>query len=436
MSHIAVLGGGIAGLGAAYTFKDEGVDAVVYEKESFHGGHAMSHFVEGFIYDDGPHVSFTKNKRVQELFAESVGHEYETIKASVNNYWKGQWIKHPVQCNLYSLPLDLKVDILEDFAKIQYQENITITNYKEWLYTIYGRTFAENFPMEYTKKFHTTSAENMSVEWVGPRLYKPDIREVLNGALSLETENVHYVPEFRYPRRGGFVSYLDLLAKYADVKFGHQVINIDPVRRTITFNHGKIISYDHIVSSMPLPELVSIIDGVPEDVFASSKKLACSTCVIVNVGLDRADISSSHWSYFYDQDIFFTRLSFPHMQSVNNAPVGHGIIQAEVYFSNKYRPLTTPPEECIAPVIQDLKRCGLIKEDDTIVFSDAKIIPYANVIFDLERNSAVSKVSGYMKEIGIECCGRYGQWGYHWTDESFVSGENAAHKILDKRPYR
>jgi len=119
------------------------------------------------------------------------------------------------------------------------------------------------------------------------------------------------------------------------------------------------------------------------------------------------------------------------MQSVNNAPAGHGIIQAEVYFSDKYRPLTSPPEECIAPVIQDLKRCGLIRENDAIVFSDAKIMPYANVIFDLERDSAVSLIQGYLKEIGIQCCGRYGQWGYHWTDQSFNSGEEAAQKILD-----
>jgi len=432
MAHIAVLGGGVAGLGAAYKFKNEGVDAVVYEKESFHGGHAISHFVEGFIYDDGPHVSFTKDTRVQELFAESVGQEYETVKASVNNYWKGHWIKHPVQCNLFSLPLDLKIDILEDFAKLQCQENSTIHNYKEWLCASYGQTFAENFPMEYTKKFHTTSAENMATDWVGPRLYKPDMREVLQGALSLETANVHYVPEFRYPKKGGFVSYLDLFAKFADVKLDHQVSSIDPAGRTISFSRGEVVSYDHIVSSIPLPDLIPMIKGVPDDVLQSSKKLACTTCVIVNVGLNRADISSAHWSYFYDQDISFTRLSFPHMQSVNNAPAGHGIIQAEVYFSNKYRPMSSPPEECIAPVIKDLKRCGLIRENDTVVFSDAKIIPYANVIFDLERSAAVSLIQEYLNEIGIQCCGRYGLWGYHWTDESFVSGESAAQRILDQ----
>ena len=431
MVQIAVLGAGIAGLGAVYRLKNEGVDSILYEKESFHGGHAISHFVKGFIYDDGPHVSFTKDKRIQELFAESVDNEYETVKARVNNYWKGQWIKHPVQCNLYSLPLELKIDILEDFSKIQCKDKKNIANYKEWLYANYGETFAENFPMEYTKKFHTTTAENMAIDWVGPRLYKPNVREVLYGAFSSKSADVHYVSEFRYPKQGGFVSYLDLFVKFCKINFNHKVVSIDPKRGELRFANNYGVSYDNVVSSIPLPDLIPMIAGAPFEVLEASRKLACTSCVIVNIGLNRPDISDAHWSYFYDQDFFFTRLSFPHMQSPNNAPPGGGIIQAEVYFSNKYRPLDRSPEDCITPVVDDLKRCGLIGENEEILFTDAKIIPYANVIFDFDRSAALSIIQEYLNEIGIYCCGRYGQWGYHWTDESFVSGENAARKILD-----
>ncbi|MEO1402681.1 MAG: hypothetical protein AAFV72_15735, partial [Cyanobacteria bacterium J06635_1] len=115
-----------------------------------------------------------------------------------------------------------------------------------------------------------------------------------------------------------------------------------------------------------------------------------------------------------------------------NVPPGTGSIQAEVYYSNKYRPLDRAPEDCIEPVITDLRRCGLIQDDDQILFSNALLIPYANVIFDLDRAEAVAMVHGYLDEIGVAYCGRYGQWGYEWTDESFVSGENAAKKILEK----
>ena len=59
-------------------------------------------------------------------------------------------------------------------------------------------------------------------------------------------------------------------------------------------------------------------------------------------------------------------------------------------------------------------------------------IDYANVIFDLERAAALKIVHGYLDELGIAYCGRYGDWAYIWTDESFISGENAAEKVLKK----
>jgi protoporphyrinogen oxidase len=175
-----------------------------------------------------------------------------------------------------------------------------------------------------------------------------------------------------------------------------------------------------------------MIVGVPANVLEAAQTLACTTCVLVNIAIDREDIAEAHWTYFYDQDFFFTRVSFPHMLSPNNAPPGFGTIQAEVYYSKKYRPVDRPPDECIKPVIGDLYRCGLLEKDDTILFTEARLIPYANVIFDLDRPRALSTIQGYLDEIGIISCGRYGEWGYHWTDESFISGENAAQKILDR----
>jgi len=58
------------------------------------------------------------------------------------------------------------------------------------------------------------------------------------------------------------------------------------------------------------------------------------------------------------------------------------------------------------------------------------VLPYANVIFDLERAASLALVHGYLDELGIGYCGRYGDWGYMWTDESFMSGERAAEATL------
>ena len=115
---------------------------------------------------------------------------------------------------------------------------------------------------------------------------------------------------------------------------------------------------------------------------------------------------------------------------------GTGSIQAEVYFSDKYKPFTGSPDDWIEPVITDLRRCGLLREDDHILCRKAMLLRYANIIFDLDRAAALKTVHGYLDDLGIAYCGRYGDWGYMWTDESFKSGELAAEKALDMQPSR
>ncbi|MFH5833514.1 protoporphyrinogen/coproporphyrinogen oxidase [Halalkalibaculum sp. DA3122] len=432
---ICILGTGMAGFGAAYRLRQEGVDQEIrmYDKNSYIGGHTASFEMEdGFIFDDGPHISFTEDERIRDLLAENVDQEFETVKASVNNYWQGHWIKHPAQCNLYGLPEDLIVEVLDDFIEAKHKSNGNITNYKEWLYAKFGETFAETFPMVYGKKYHTVEAENMDIDWLGPRLYQPDMKEVLEGALKPATPDVHYIDKFRYPTEGGFAHYLDKFTELADIKLNHKVTGIDAKNKLIRFGNGKTVEYDEVLSSIPLPELTgNIIEDVPADVAEAGAKLACTSCILVNIGIDRDDFTEAIWTYFYDPDIIFTRLSFPHLMSPNTVPDGCGSIQAEIYFSDKYRPVDRKPEDCIEPVIADLKRCGLISEEDTILHKSTGFISYANVIFDLDRQQALETVHGYLDDIGIRYCGRYGDWGYIWTDQAFRSGENAASQMLN-----
>ena len=53
--------------------------------------------------------------------------------------------------------------------------------------------------------------------------------------------------------------------------------------------------------------------------------------------------------------------------TVRGLPPGCGSLQAECYYSKKYRPLDRRPEDCIEPVIADLQRCGVLRETDRIV---------------------------------------------------------------------
>jgi protoporphyrinogen oxidase len=435
MSNVCVIGTGMAGYGAAHRLTAAGVRPVLFDKKGHYGGHTASFVYDGkFTFDEGPHVSFTKHERLQELFADNVDGQYETLHTKVNNYWKGYWIKHPAQVNLHGLPPELVVNCIRDFVKAQHTEHGEIRNYEQWLRASFGDTFAETFPMEYTIKYHTTPASNKSLDWIGPRLYQAKLEEVLRGALVPSSPDVHYISHFRYPSHGGFVSYLRRFMDAADLRLGHALEWIDPKAQEIRFTNGVTVPYSGVVSSVPLPELIPRIKGAPRDVVEAAAKLACTEVVIVNLVVNRPDLLDAHWTYIYDQDVFFTRLSTPHLQSPHNVPPGCGSIQAECYYSDKYRPLDRTPQECIEPTIKDLIRIGVLREDDQILFRDAMHIKYANVIFDLERADALAIVHGYLDDIGVAYCGRYGDWAYIWTDESFISGERAAERVLSAVP--
>jgi protoporphyrinogen oxidase len=431
MSAIAILGTGMAAVGAAYRLRGEKPTSVLYDKNTYAGGHTVTfRHPDGFSFDSGPHVSFTKDERIQELFAAAVKGEYEAVQYQLNNYWQGYWFPHPVQCNLFGLPPDLVKKVLLSFIEEERKPLPEVKNYEEWLIASYGKVLAETFPMAYTAKYHTTPAVNLRTDWMGPRMYRPTLDEVLQGALSAAAPTVHYITNFRYPTHGGFQSYVDGLRTDAKIELDHYLVKLDPKAKELTFKNGNRVAYDGVISSIALPDLIPMIAGVPDEVRAAAKALACSSVVLVNIGIDRPDISQAHISYFYDHDVIFSRLSFPHMFSANMAPKGCGSIQAEVYFSKKYMPIDRTPESCIEPVIADLRRVGLLRETDRILHKDAAFAEYANIIFDHDRPKALATVHGYLDEIGVGYCGRYGDWAYLWTDDSFKSGERAAETTL------
>lgn len=428
---IMILGAGMAGYGAAYFLSSQQVPATIYEMRGSAGGHTASHcFEDGFVFDEGPHISFTKDTRIQEIFADAVGGHFERLQATVNNYWRGHWIKHPAITNLFGLPDDLVADCISDFMEASNEPDRPIEDYAQWLLANYGRTFASTFPFEYTRKYHTTHPENMATDWIGQRLYRPSLQEVQKGAQTAQTPDVHYVDHFRYPSNGGFGSYIYPLSNLAQLKLNYRAESIDPRQKAVRFSNGETVGYESLISSLPLPSLIRIIDDAPYEVVESAKLLACTNAVAVNIGVRQEDCGSAAWTYFYDEDITFTRLSFPHRFSPNTVPAGCSSVQAEVYYSDKYKPLTVAPEDLVEPVVADLVRTGVIDDPELIVHRSWISLPHANVIFDHDRIPALDKIHGYLREIGVEPAGRYGLWGYQWTDEAFISGEQAAERVL------
>ena len=275
MTQITILGSGMSALGAAHKAREMGILPTLYDKSIRIGGHTKSVNVDGFIFDEGPHVSFTKDERIKSLLAEV---PYNTIHAKVDNYWNGHRIKHPVITNMYGLPDVLVTDIIADF----YKEKQTlvrddIVNFEQWLVASYGRKYAETFPMQYGKKYHTTDAKNLNTDHVGPRLYQADAKEILLGALHPVTPDVHYIQEYRYPTHGGFQSYVDHLSKGFNINGGYEIISIDTKQKKFRFQRAGSclvgeMGYEKLISSLPLDTLIGLMEDVPDNVMTAMCK--------------------------------------------------------------------------------------------------------------------------------------------------------------------
>ncbi|GHU92130.1 hypothetical protein FACS1894202_14560 [Clostridia bacterium] len=73
-----------------------------------------------------------------------------------------------------------------------------------------------------------------------------------------------------------------------------------------------------------------------------------------------------------------------------------------------------------------------IAQTDDIVFISHSYQPYANVIFTHEMKSAKEKVKMFFKQNDISLIGRFGEWDYLWSDQSYLSGKYAGKELRSK----
>ncbi|MBQ7303911.1 MAG: FAD-dependent oxidoreductase [Alphaproteobacteria bacterium] len=412
-----VLGAGIAGISASYHLKQKGIESTVYEKDSDWGGLCGFFEIDGFRFDRFVHFTFTTDEYILGIFEKSSPlYAHPSISY---NYYKGCWLKHPAMSNLASLPTDEKIKIISDFINRPNKDVTDIKNYDEWLRVQNGNYFAENFATVYTRKYWGQEAKNMETKWIGKRIRCADLNEVLKGSYAEQKENFYYTNYMKYPKKGGFRSILDNCRKEVDIKFKKKVCRIDTKNKMVYFADGSQEQYDRLISSLPLPEIVKMIDNCPQDVIKAAQKLNWTCGYQISLGFKRPDVAKHLWFYIYDEDIPPARVYSPNLKSADNAPQGCSSLQAEVFYAND---ATIPPaDEVLEKTIEKLKNICKFDDEDIIV-KDIRFEPYANVAFTHGIYENRQIVLHYLISQGIESIGRFCKCDYLWSFQAFESG--------------
>jgi protoporphyrinogen oxidase len=442
-----IIGGGLAGLSAAHHLGHS--HCLILEKNSHTGGHIYTEVIDGYTWDEGPHLSFTKSNYVRELFEKSVRGDFLEYKVDTGNYYRGSWIPHPAQVNLYAVPEPLRTQCLNDFlAARRRPEDPPPTNYMEWLNQAFGSTFAETFPRAYTRKYWTTDPANLTLDWIGFRVHFPTEAEVLQGSRAPLPAQAHYITTIRYPRHGGFHSYARSLEEGANVQVNRAVQHIAFRERRLGLSTGESLTYEHLILTGPLPELIWRSDA-PPDIKDAASRLSCSSLLLINVAAKHGTARPENWFYIYDEEMYSTRINCTEKLSPHNAPTGCSGVQVEVYFS-KSKPCTEPVNAIAGKVCAELISMGIVQSQESIVSVHTKWVPYANVIFDNERREALDTILNWLesqglvredddlepmtdwdrklknpagrRRAGLALAGRYAQWKYYWTDDCVLRG--------------
>jgi protoporphyrinogen oxidase len=288
--------------------------------------------------------------------------------------------------------------------------------------------------LRYARKVWTVEPEELNTEWlgskVGGRISRPSLEQVLRGAIDPNPQTLNYLTEFSYPAQGGFGRIAQpLAAQVPEVHLGCGVTRVETEGRRITFADGSVRDYEAVISTIPLPVLVKLTVDAPEEVRAAADRLMWTSIRCVNLGVAREDIGPGHWVYFYDHEIPFFRVSFPSKFAPDNAPPGHGSVSCEIAYSPR-KPLDE--ESLVARVVDALRRTGILREEDRIVVEDQIDIPFAYVVFDFQRESSLRAIHEWMQSAGLYPCGRFGEWGYHWSFEAIESGRRVASQVAER----
>ena len=223
--------------------------------------------------------------------------------------------------------MDERVELISSMIG---RANCEISNYRDWLIYQYGEKVSSRWTLPYTQKYWTVPAEKLGTDWIGKRVRRADIKEVLHGAFTAETPNYYYASEMRYPKHGGYRAFIEPMLSQLDIRYDCQCTRICLKDRQVSFANGQMANFDSLISTMALPELIKIIDRVPNDVRTAAQTLFATSVDLISVGFSKPDVQPYIWFYIYDKDVRAARSYSPRINSSDNVPDGGSSLQFEI----------------------------------------------------------------------------------------------------------
>jgi len=461
-----VIGAGPTGLSAAYHL---GEGSVLLEKNANVGGWCRSISDHGFTFDYAGHIMFSNDPYVLKLYDLLLGPNLHWQNREAWVYSKNVYTRYPFQGALYGLPPKVITECIVGAVEARFGSidaapgapqcavkqvedccadgtaDVAVTasiaakkretqNFEEFIYKVWGAGIAKHFAIPYNKKLWTVPLTEMETSWLGGRVPLPDLTEIIEGALEPVAKPMGPNARFGYPLAGGFQALMSGFLPHikGKIELNAAAAQLLPREHVLVMADGSRYRYDHLVSTMPLPELIKLIGSeAPEPVRAAARGLRHLSVRCVNLGVARENITDKHWIY-YPEDTIFHRIFVQGNASPHCNPPGGFGLTCEISYS-PWKPLPLDGQALIERCIADCVKVTMLRADDRIITANMVDMPYAYVVYDHARAANVAQVKAWLARYDIVLAGRYSEWEYYNSDHAFIAGKKAAEAVLRQR---
>lgn len=427
---IVILGGGLTGLTAAYHLHKKKIDFVLLEKSNWVGGTARTVEKNGYIYDLTGHALHLSDEKIKELIFNDLDllTKFEKIQRNSVIYIDGDIIPYPLQYNLAYLPEKSRDRCILEYLKAHFNQkgnkDEEYCSFADYCHNMLGNGISEVFMKPYNEKLWTVCATDMTTEWMGKFVPRPDPDKILEGAfIKKEVDSSGYNAYFYYPKSGGIQIISDaLFEKISDkIVLNTSISNIDLDEKLIKCD-DNVISYNHMITTIPAPELLKITH-LDIEIHLNLEWTIVRAFFAVIPSTESPKFS---WIYVPNNRSKIYRIGNFSQFSKNLSRGNKDLLYVETAVHNTaYRSL--PQYSDIVSELEEI----LNIDRESIEIVDVIDIDPAYVIYNKTWRKDTEVIKNTLEQYNVYNAGRYGDWLYGSMEDSMRAGISVAEKVIN-----